>query len=61
MVVLRSLGRLLCLCVYLQWQFVSYDLGDCTKWEFIFTGLDKPILQIPDVHNELTFDDEDEV
>ena len=40
---------------------ISYDLGDCTKWEFMFPGLDKPILQIPEADDDLLLDDDDEV
>lgn len=37
---------------------LSYDLGDCTLWEFIFPGsVDKPLYTLP--HQD-TFDDEDE-
>ncbi|KAL8615670.1 hypothetical protein ACOMHN_034820 [Nucella lapillus] len=39
---------------------ISYDLGDCTKWEFMFPGLDKPILQIPEADDDLMMDDDDE-
>jgi hypothetical protein len=42
-------------------QVISYDLGDCTKWEYMFPGLDKPILQIPDPHDDLLLDDDEEV
>ena len=33
---------------------MTYDLGDCTQWEFMFPSNDKPILQLPD---EDQFDD----
>ena len=42
-------------------QMISYDLGDCTKWEFMFPGLDKPLLQIPEADDDLLLDDDDEV
>ena len=32
----------------LNFQGLSYDLGDCTKWEYMFPNTDKPLLQIPD-------------
>ncbi|XP_025105160.1 dynein regulatory complex subunit 7-like [Pomacea canaliculata] len=37
---------------------ISYDLGDCTKWEYMLTGLDKPVLQVPE--GDLDILDEDE-
>ncbi|KAK7103521.1 dynein regulatory complex subunit 7-like [Littorina saxatilis] len=39
---------------------ISYDLGDCTKWEYMFPGLDKPILQIPEADDDLMLDDDDD-
>ena len=41
-------------------QKLSYDLGDCTMWEFMFPGIDKAALLIPDPEED-HFDDEDEV
>ncbi|XP_055956877.1 dynein regulatory complex subunit 7 [Patella vulgata] len=34
-------------------QGLSYDLGDCTRWEYMFPGLDKPLLQIPEAEEDL--------
>ncbi|ESO96481.1 hypothetical protein LOTGIDRAFT_115813, partial [Lottia gigantea] len=34
-------------------QGLSYDLGDCTKWEYMFPCTDKPLLQIPETEEDL--------
>ncbi|KAK6999816.1 dynein regulatory complex subunit 7 [Biomphalaria glabrata] len=39
---------------------LSYDLGDCTLWEYIFPGLDKPQLLIPEAEEDLDNLDDDE-
>ncbi|KAK7505575.1 hypothetical protein BaRGS_00003320 [Batillaria attramentaria] len=39
---------------------ISYDLGDCTCWEYMFPGLDKPILQIPEADDDLLDDDDED-
>ena len=38
-----------------------YDLGDASKWEFMFSTTDKPLLMIPSVDetDPLDFDDEE--
>lgn len=40
---------------------MSYDLGDATKWEFVFPTMDKPLLTIPTVDDSALDLDEDEV
>ena len=43
-------------------QNMEYDLGDASKWEFMFSTMDKPLLTIPTVDDEDILDmDEDEV
>ncbi|KAH9491420.1 Dynein regulatory complex subunit 7 [Bulinus truncatus] len=39
---------------------LSYDLGDCTLWEFLLPSLDKPQLLIPEVEEDLDNLDEEE-
>ena len=34
-------------------QGLSYDLGDCTKWEYMFPNTDKPLLQIPEAEEDI--------
>ncbi|XP_052769766.1 dynein regulatory complex subunit 7-like [Mya arenaria] len=43
-------------------QNLSYDLGDCTKWEYMFPNTDKPLLQIPEAEEDIMdgLDDEEE-
>jgi len=38
-----------------------YDLGDASKWEFMFSTTDKPLLMIPSVDeaDPLDLDDEE--
>ena len=38
-----------------------YDLGDASKWEFMFSTMDKPLLCIPAVEEDILDLDEDEV
>ena len=42
------------------WQGLSYDLGDCTKWEYMFPNTDKPLLQIPEAEDDIMDGLEDE-
>lgn len=46
-------------CLFLQ--NLSYDLGDCTRWEYMFPNTDKPLLQIPEAEDDIMdgLDDED--
>jgi hypothetical protein len=44
-----------------HFQNLTYDLGDCTLWEFMFPCNDKPILQVPDAQEDEYDLDEDEV
>lgn len=46
-------------CAYLQ--NLSYDLGDCTRWEYMFPNTDKPLLQIPEAEEDIMdgLDDEE--
>lgn len=37
---------------------MTYDLGDCTKWEFMFPTNEKPVLLLPDEDIDIEFDDE---
>ncbi len=37
-----------------------YDLGDCTKWEFVFPSNEKPLLSIPNRINENDENDDEE-
>ncbi|XP_067680734.1 dynein regulatory complex subunit 7-like [Haliotis asinina] len=41
---------------------LSYDLGDCTMWEYMFPGVDKHLLQIPETEEDLMdgLDDDEE-
>ncbi|XP_045186908.2 dynein regulatory complex subunit 7-like isoform X2 [Mercenaria mercenaria] len=41
---------------------LSYDLGDCTRWEYMFPNTDKPLLQIPEAEDDIMdgLDDEEE-
>ncbi|XP_059160547.1 dynein regulatory complex subunit 7-like [Physella acuta] len=39
---------------------VSYDLGDCVQWEFMFPSVDKPQLIIPEAEDDLDNLDEEE-
>ena len=39
-------------------QGLSYDLGDCTKWEYMFPSIDKP-LKIPGEDGFEDFEDEE--
>ncbi|KAH3848102.1 hypothetical protein DPMN_090451, partial [Dreissena polymorpha] len=41
---------------------LSYDLGDCTRWEYMFPNTDKPLLQIPEAEDDILdgLDDEEE-
>lgn len=41
-------------------QGLSYDLGDCTKWEYMFPSIDKP-LKIPGEDGFEDFEDEEVV
>lgn len=36
-----------------------YDLGDASKWEFMFSTTDKPLLMIPTVDDPLEIDDDE--
>ncbi|KAL5008139.1 hypothetical protein ScPMuIL_013720 [Solemya velum] len=40
---------------------LSYDLGDCTRWEYMFTNTDRSLLQLPEVEDDLLdgLDDEE--
>ncbi|XP_001632291.2 dynein regulatory complex subunit 7 [Nematostella vectensis] len=41
-------------------QDLVYDLGDASKWEFMFPGTEKPLLSIPTMEDEpLDFDDDE--
>ena len=41
-------------------QDLVYDLGDASKWEFMFSTTDKPLLMIPvDEADPLDIDDEE--
>jgi hypothetical protein len=42
-------------------QNLSYDLGDCTRWEYMFPNTDKPLLQIPETEDDIMdgLDDEE--
>lgn len=42
-------------------QNLSYDLGDCTRWEYMFPNTDKPLLQIPEAEDDIMegLDDEE--
>ncbi|XP_002741356.1 dynein regulatory complex subunit 7-like [Saccoglossus kowalevskii] len=38
-----------------------FDLGDCSKWEYMFPHIEKPQLQIPEVEEDaLDFDDDED-
>lgn len=37
-----------------------YDLGDASKWEFMFSTTDKPLLMIPSVDETDPLDIDDE-
>ena len=37
-----------------------YDLGDASKWEFMFSTTDKPLLMIPSVDEADPLDIDDE-
>ncbi|XP_053396904.1 dynein regulatory complex subunit 7-like isoform X1 [Mercenaria mercenaria] len=41
---------------------LSYDLGDCTRWEYMFPNTDKPLLQIPEAEDDIMdgLDDEED-
>ncbi|GFR82652.1 dynein regulatory complex subunit 7-like [Elysia marginata] len=39
---------------------LNYDLGDCTAWEFMFPGVDKNQLLIPEAEDDLDNLDDDE-
>lgn len=39
---------------------LSYDLGDCTRWEYMFPITEKPLLKIPDVEDDIGDLDDDE-
>ena len=41
-------------------QGLSYDLGDCTKWEYMFPNTDKHLLQIPETEDDIMDGLEDE-
>lgn len=38
-----------------------YDLGDASKWEFMFSSSDKPLLMIPTIDEDPLDIDDDEV
>lgn len=40
-------------------QDLVYDLGDASKWEFMFSTTDKPLLMIPVDEDPLDIDDEE--
>lgn len=42
-------------------QNLVYDLGDCTRWEYMFPNTDKPLLQIPEAEDDIMdgLDDEE--
>ena len=48
------------MCIWL-FQNLSYDLGDCTRWEYMFPNTDKPLLQIPEAEEDIMdgLDDEE--
>ena len=37
---------------------MSYDLGDCAKWEYMFPTNEKPVLLLPDEDIDMDFEDE---
>ena len=41
-------------------QDLVYDLGDASKWEFMFSTMDKPLLMIPSVDETDPLDIDDE-
>lgn len=41
-------------------QDLVYDLGDASKWEFMFSTTDKPLLMIPSVDETDPLDIDDE-
>ena len=42
-------------------QDLVYDLGDASRWEFMFATTDKPLLMIPSLDDDPLDVDDDEV
>ena len=40
---------------------MNYDLGDPARWEYMFPNMEKPLLAVPNVNEDLLEVDDEEV